>query len=474
MIVFQPLSFDVRPAGRKFNDVWNQAIWDCLIQEVDIESGSVVFEWRASEHLKISDSYNKLDDISRGTQANPYDPFHFNSVQKDELGNYLVSVRNTHAIYYVDAKTKNIIWTLGGRSNDFMDLSDGYALNFAWQHDARFVSPSLLPNMAAPQRLRNGVTRRLVTLFDNAAIDWDYHYGSPYSRGLLLELTYPTPGSAVKRASIPQSDISHTERRENAHPRSMASLSKQHAEKVAAVNGTDPKSTVRVLQSYKNPNPIRSGTQGSLQVLPSTDDNPAKLLIGYGLNPVLTEYSSNGSVLCNLHFGAQSAWEKGDVQSYRAYKSPWLGLPKTPPLAAIQNDKIFVTWNGATEVRTWLLQASESATEEKPWMTVAPPAMRQGFETAVQLPKEIPNAKFLRLVALDEEGELCPNGISNVLRTGGRTAALLGQATAGRMPLLLSCTVAACGVFGVYKILRWVVVWRRRSLDGAGAKRGQA
>jgi hypothetical protein len=35
----------------------------------------------------------------------PYDPFHFNSVDKDELGNYLVSARYTHAVYYISGST---------------------------------------------------------------------------------------------------------------------------------------------------------------------------------------------------------------------------------------------------------------------------------------------------------------------------------------------------------------------------------
>ena len=138
IVIFEVIPLDVRPAGRKFDDLWNQYGWDCLIQEIDISTESLVFEWRASEHINITSSYKALIDRNDGTPSHPYDPFHFNSVAKDELGNYLVSARYTHAVYYISGSTHEVIWSLGGKSNNFMDLSkSGSALNFAWQHHAR-------------------------------------------------------------------------------------------------------------------------------------------------------------------------------------------------------------------------------------------------------------------------------------------------------------------------------------------------
>jgi hypothetical protein len=48
-----------------------------------------------------------------------------NSIQKDELGNYLVSARYTHTITYIDGNTSAIVWILGGKRNTFEDLSNG-------------------------------------------------------------------------------------------------------------------------------------------------------------------------------------------------------------------------------------------------------------------------------------------------------------------------------------------------------------
>ncbi|KAI7369214.1 hypothetical protein KC354_g2108 [Hortaea werneckii] len=473
MIIFQPFPFDVRPVGRKANDVWNQAIWDCLVQEVSIDSGEVIFQWRGSEHISIKNTYNVLDDISIGTKNNPFDPFHFNSVQKDDNGNYLVSVRNPHAIFYVDKKTGEVIWTLGGKHNDFMDLSGGHALNFAWQHDARFVSPSAFPNIYVPPRLQSGTTTRLMTLFDNAAIDWNYEYSQPYSRGLLLELTFPTKPSNPNAQRSPNSDSPPLKPPAPLEERALTGMSKQDADKIAAINGTNPAYTVRVIQTFENPSHIRSGTQGSVQTLTSPDPaTDAKVLLGYGLNPVLTEFASNGTVLCDLHFGAASAWETGDVQSYRAFKSHWVGKPRDPPRAAIKADKIYVSWNGATEVRSWLVQAADTVDgDEKAWRGILEPVPRTDFETAIPLPMGYRKAKLLRVVALDGKGEVCGNGVSNVLRPG-LTGALLDQHRRHSTPVLI--LGFAVGLLVLYKVVGCLLSWRSGRKNARYQKISQA
>ncbi|KAK4544321.1 hypothetical protein LTR36_004212 [Oleoguttula mirabilis] len=410
MIVFEVIPADVRPLGRKFNDVWNQAIWNCLIQEVNIETGELVFEWRGSEHVNITQTYMKLDSLAEGTQENPFDPYHLNSVEKDELGNYLISARNPHAIIYIDGKTGVIIWTLGGKNNLFMDLSDGYALNFAWQHDARFVSPYAFPETYTPPPEKEGVSVTLLTMFDNAAVDWDYFYGMPYSRGLLLELTYPTPDSNVGKELAAGGRITEDSIVQSGEPREP--LSKQDAEKVASINGTRVSYAVRVIHDFTNPNHVRSGTQGSVQLLPQAQGRDPKLFVGYGLNAVMTEYSSNGSVLCDVHFGAKTSWERGDVQSYRAYKFAWVGRPRTAPVAAVKGDEVLVSWNGATEVHSWLLQTADSP--ESDW-TVVEREPRRDFETAVRLPRQHRAARYLRILAIDRDGQPCEYGVSNIV-----------------------------------------------------------
>jgi hypothetical protein len=224
-------------------------IWDCIFQEVSIDSGALLYEWRASEHINITSTYRGIG--PGGSRDDAFDWFHINSIAKDELGNYLISSRYMHSVIYIEGRTGDVIWTLGGRENDFMDLSGGNGTNFASQHDARFLPIDTFPKMYSPPEERDGVTTQLLTLFDNAAEDQHYEYGIAITRGLLLELTYPTEKSSkpVKRTTNDPRDPDWNEN------------------KVHEINGTSTSYTVRVLQSYENPQRFRSSSQGSVQVL---------------------------------------------------------------------------------------------------------------------------------------------------------------------------------------------------------------
>lgn len=110
-------------------------IWDCLFQEVDIETGKLLFEWRASDHIDFRASF----DGQGGTSYwDPWDWFHLNSVDKDDLGNYLLSARYTQALHYISGSDGSVLWELGGKRSSFQDLSDGHATDFCYQHDARW------------------------------------------------------------------------------------------------------------------------------------------------------------------------------------------------------------------------------------------------------------------------------------------------------------------------------------------------
>ena len=51
------------------------------------------------------------------------------------------------------------------------------------------------------------------------------------------------------------------------------------------------------------------------------------------------------------------------MQSYRTYKFPWIGLPRTPPKIAVSDDgqELYMSWNGATEVAEWVVQGSKKS-----------------------------------------------------------------------------------------------------------------
>jgi hypothetical protein len=109
-------------------------IWDGIVQEVDVASRRVLFEWHSYPQIAISESYSEPPKKQLGTKAFPYDYVHLNSIDVEPNGNLLISARNTHAVYEVSRKTGKVLWRLGGKKSDF---KLGSGVRFAWQHDAR-------------------------------------------------------------------------------------------------------------------------------------------------------------------------------------------------------------------------------------------------------------------------------------------------------------------------------------------------
>jgi Arylsulfotransferase (ASST) len=118
-----------------------------VVQELDIATGRVLFEWHSSSHVALDESYA----APPKKRSTPFDYFHVNSIDVDTDGNLLVSARNTHAVYKLDRRSGQVLWRLGGKRSDF---TFGPGARFAWQHDARRLPDgtlSLFDNEAAPQ-----------------------------------------------------------------------------------------------------------------------------------------------------------------------------------------------------------------------------------------------------------------------------------------------------------------------------------
>ncbi|MHB1486611.1 MAG: arylsulfotransferase family protein [Acidimicrobiales bacterium] len=101
-------------------------ILESMVQEVDIATGRVVFEWRSHDHVDLTESYRTP------TAGVPFDYFHVNSIDVDTDDNLLVSARHTWTVYKLDRQTGKIMWRLGGKNGDF---TLGPGVRFAGQHD---------------------------------------------------------------------------------------------------------------------------------------------------------------------------------------------------------------------------------------------------------------------------------------------------------------------------------------------------
>jgi hypothetical protein len=107
------------------------AVADTLLQEVDLKTGLVRYEWHSLDHVSLSDSYSPVG--STGTPKSPWDYFHINSVS-NEGKDLLVDSRNTWAAYDIDAHTGKVLWRLGGKKSSF---KMAHGARPAWQHDLR-------------------------------------------------------------------------------------------------------------------------------------------------------------------------------------------------------------------------------------------------------------------------------------------------------------------------------------------------
>ncbi|HEY3844603.1 MAG TPA: arylsulfotransferase family protein [Acidimicrobiales bacterium] len=144
---------------------------DSGFQEVDIASGALLFEWRASRNIALNESYNPVS--AAGTEAAPWDFFHLNSIDVDTDGHYLISARHTWAVYKLHRTTGAVLWRLNGKQSDYTVSPDAH---FSWQHHARRNSDGS------------------ISLFDDGAGTFQ---SEGRSRGLLLALDDTTSACTV-------------------------------------------------------------------------------------------------------------------------------------------------------------------------------------------------------------------------------------------------------------------------------------
>lgn len=325
-------------------------IYDSIFQEVDLETGELIFEWRASQHYRVEDSFHSIEaearrpdssgrlTISPGTERDAaWDFFHINSIDKDDGGNYYVSSRYMHTVTCV-GPTGDIRWILGGKRNQFTDLSSGAATNFSFQHHATMHENNTL------------------TVFDNGKYDADSK-NADYSRGLIITL--------------------------------------------------DPENmTATLAQDFVHPDHLLVGSQGSVQILPDS----GHALVGWGYAPAYTEFDAHGNVLCDVHLAPKVTFNFGWVKNYRTFRtSSWVGKPTSSPGVFLRprDGVVYVSWNGATEVDRWLLQGrdepSDTGDDGELFVDISS-TEKQGFESSIDIDSDMPT--YIRVAAVDRNGDV--------------------------------------------------------------------
>jgi len=133
-----------------------------------------------------------------------------------------------------------------------------------------------------------------------------------------------------------------------------------------------------------------SGAMGSAQLLPD-----GRMFVGWGTAPHFSEFAADGRLLLDGDI------TKGDP-SYRGFTQDWVGIPKTKPAAAARHRTggatVYASWNGATEVRSWLVFAGPAGSLHK-----VAKASKSGFETAIEVSNRGP---YFAVQALDAKGNV--------------------------------------------------------------------
>jgi Arylsulfotransferase (ASST) len=127
--VYNPMRCDLTPVDGPRNGT----IVDTAVQEVDVKTGLVRWEWHSLDHVGVSESHATVPAKDKPV---PWDYFHLNSIDAEPSGNLLISGRSTWAAYQLQRGSGLIQWRLGGTQSSF---AMGPGAETAWQHDARML-----------------------------------------------------------------------------------------------------------------------------------------------------------------------------------------------------------------------------------------------------------------------------------------------------------------------------------------------
>ncbi|KAF2814562.1 uncharacterized protein BDZ99DRAFT_434264 [Mytilinidion resinicola] len=313
--IYRPTPFELKKFGAGPRSQW---IVDAVFQDIEIETGRLLFEWSSLDHVPPEESVYSIASLAFGTGYNSSDAldyFHINSVDRDADHNYLVSGRHTSTIYKINGTSGAIIWRLGGRHSNFT-LAPGVA--FSFQHHARFISHSKEGDI------------EIISLFDNSG---------PELNGKRGEYANESSG------------------------------------KLLSLNTTSW--TAALIQDFPAPHGVFAVSQGNTQILPN-----GNAFVSWGSAGAITEYSPDGTVIFHAYLESGDLWANGNVQNYRGFRFNWTGVPhEDPAVVALRHGEstvVYVSWNGDTETDVWAFYGVDAKGRE----IIVGEKKREGFETS--------------------------------------------------------------------------------------------
>ncbi len=151
LIIYDKVPMDLSSVGGPKDG----SVVEGIAQEVDIETGEVLFEWHSLDHVDLDESYELA---SHEFYHDKIEYFHLNSIDVDHDGNLLISAKKTSTVYKLDRNSGDVIWRLGGKNSDFK-MDPGTRTRY--QHDARRQQDgtiTIFDNHSDPKLFADGVT----------------------------------------------------------------------------------------------------------------------------------------------------------------------------------------------------------------------------------------------------------------------------------------------------------------------------
>lgn len=157
--------------------------------ELDINNAEILYDWRSYNQIPLQETVHYHPN-SRIEGPPGWDYVHINSVDKNDAGDYLISMRFTNTLYMVSGVDGRIMWRLAGQGNS------NFAQDFVFskQHDAKFLESS--------------GTRHVISLLNNAS-DEEFQE-EDVSSALIVEVetgTDPMTARVLRRYNRPDGTL---------------------------------------------------------------------------------------------------------------------------------------------------------------------------------------------------------------------------------------------------------------------------
>lgn len=274
----------------KFGGQKDDRVLDNIVQEVDIKTGAVLFEWHALDAIGFGASYQPIATPSEAVPFPTWDYAHFNAVHGDGKS-VLVSARATNTIYRVDRATGRVQWRLRGdkRKPNTSDFKVPGNATFGYQHDVR--------------RTKDGH----ISLFDNG---------------------FQLAGGAMGAPIDPL-------------------VNSTSSAMVLKLSGKGKKRKVTRVKRFSYPDPgLAAFATGGAQPLSN-----GGMFVAWGTVPQITEYNAAGDIVFDAtlppggffnYRSSKTSWAGNPTDR------PAIASEADGPGA-----KVYASWNGATKLRTW-------------------------------------------------------------------------------------------------------------------------